>query len=108
MTSEISNLVRAHRPELSRYEDLYKHFHAHPELSFEEHETSAKIQSELSRLGSFEVFPGIGKTGVAAFFKNGDGKTVLLRADIDALPVPEKTGLGYASTKNMVMHVNSR
>lgn len=115
MASRISEIVASHRPDLSPYQDLYKHFHAHPELSFQETETAAKIHSELSKLGSFELFPGIGRTGLAAVFSNGPGKIVLLRADIDALPVPEKTGLAYASGKKMldlegveksVMHVS--
>jgi metal-dependent amidase/aminoacylase/carboxypeptidase family protein len=112
--SQITQIVNSNRPDLAIYIDLYKHFHTHPELSFQEVETAAKIHSELSKLGSFEVFPKIGGTGLAAVFKNGAGKTVLLRADIDALPVAEKTGLDYASTKTMkdlegveksVMHV---
>jgi metal-dependent amidase/aminoacylase/carboxypeptidase family protein len=112
--SKITAIVDSHRPELTPYIDLYKHFHTHPELSFQEVETASKIHSELSKLGSYEVSPDIGGTGLAAVFKNGDGKTVLLRADIDALPVAEKTGLEYASTKVMkdlegvekgVMHV---
>jgi metal-dependent amidase/aminoacylase/carboxypeptidase family protein len=112
--SKITSIVDSHRPELNPYIDLYKHFHTHPELSFQEVETAAKIHSELEKLGSYEVFPNIGGTGLAAVFKNGEGKTVLLRADIDALPVAEKTGLEYASKKVMkdlegvekgVMHV---
>jgi metal-dependent amidase/aminoacylase/carboxypeptidase family protein len=112
--SQITAIVETHRPELTPYISLYKHFHTHPELSFQEVETAAKIHAELSKLGSYEVIPKIGGTGLAAVFKNGKGKTVLLRADIDALPVAEKTGLDYASTKVMkdlegvekgVMHV---
>jgi amidohydrolase len=96
----ISSLISEHRPNLSSYTDLYKHFHANPELSYLEHETAAKIIELLKELGTFEVFPDI-STGLAAVFKNGTGKTVLLRADIDALPVQEKTGFEYASTKTM-------
>jgi metal-dependent amidase/aminoacylase/carboxypeptidase family protein len=113
--SNISSLVAKHRPDLDRYVDLYKYFHANPELSYLEHETAAKIANLLKELGSFDVFPNI-STGLAAVLQNGPGKTVLLRADIDALPVPEKTGLEYASKKTMknldgvekpVMHVHT-
>jgi metal-dependent amidase/aminoacylase/carboxypeptidase family protein len=112
--STISSLVAQHRPNLNPYIDLYKQFHANPELSYLEHETAAKIADLLKELGSFEIFPSI-STGLAAVFKNGPGKIVLLRADIDALPVREKTGLEYASKKTMksldgvekpVMHVH--
>lgn len=112
--SSISSLVSQHCPDLTSYIALYKHFHANPELSYCEHETAAKIVSLLKELGNFDIFENI-STGLAAVCKNGSGKTVLLRADIDALPVKEKTGLEYASTKTMkntdgevknVMHVN--
>jgi metal-dependent amidase/aminoacylase/carboxypeptidase family protein len=115
MPSKISDVVTTHCPDLSPYRDLYRFFHANPELSFQEIETAKTIHTELSKLGSFEVYPNIGGTGLAAVLKNGPGKTVLLRADIDALPVPEKTGLEYASVKKMldlegveksVMHVS--
>ncbi|KIW03925.1 uncharacterized protein PV09_04766 [Verruconis gallopava] len=98
--ASISSLVASHRPSLDPYIELYKHFHRNPELSYQEHETAAKIIELLKELGSFEIFPNI-STGLAAVCKNGPGKTVLLRADIDALPVQEKTGLEYASTKKM-------
>lgn len=78
-----------------------KWFHAHPELSFCEEETAAAIAKYLSSFNAFEIHPHIGGHGLAAVLKNGEGKTVLLRADIDALPVQEQTGLDYASTKRM-------
>lgn len=80
-----------------KLESLYKHFHANPELSFREFETSARIAKELRALG-FEVTEKVGQTGVVAVMKNGSGKTVMLRADMDGLPVKEDTGLSYAST----------
>ena len=98
--SDFTSLIDQHRPELDSYIELYKHFHANPELSYLEHETAAKIAELLKELGSFEVHTNI-STGLAAVFKNGPGKTVLLRADIDALPVQEQTGLEYASKKTM-------
>src|SRR5262245_45829775 len=80
-------------PEL---EKLYLDLHQNPELSFQEVKTSAKLADRLRALG-YEVTTGLGKTGVAATMKNGNGPTVLVRADMDALPVEEKTGLSYAS-----------
>lgn len=78
-------------------EDLYRHLHQHPELSHAEHETAALVQERLQGLG-FEVHSGVGGTGVVGVLANGSGATVLLRADMDALPVPEETDLPYAST----------
>ncbi len=76
--------------------ELYRDLHAHPELSFEEHKTAAKLAKRMRDLG-FEVTEGVGKTGVVSIMKNGDGPTVLLRADMDGLPVVEQTGLPFAS-----------
>ena len=75
---------------------LYRDLHAHPELSMEEVKTSAKLAAEAKKLG-FDVTTGVGKTGVVAVMKNGAGPTLLLRADMDALPVAEQTGLPFAS-----------
>ncbi len=75
---------------------LYKDLHAHPELPFAEHRTAAIAAERLDAAG-FTVFTGIGGTGVAGVLRNGDGPVVLLRADMDALPVREETGLDYAS-----------
>ena len=80
-------------PELRAfYEDL----HRNPELGYQETRTAAKLAEKLRALG-YEVTTGVGKTGVVAVLKNGKGPTVLLRADMDALPLEEKTGLPYAS-----------
>jgi amidohydrolase len=78
-------------------EDVYRHLHQHPELSHQEHETSADVAKRLRGLG-YEVHEGVGGTGVVGILGNGDGPTVLMRADMDALPVKEQTGLPYAST----------
>jgi hippurate hydrolase len=78
-------------------EALYKDVHAHPELSMEETRT-AGIAADRLRAAGYEVTPGVGKTGVVGLLRNGDGPTVMLRADMDALPVEEITGLPYAST----------
>lgn len=78
-------------------EALYRDLHAHPELSFEEHRTAGIVAEQLTALG-LEVHTGIARTGVAGVLRNGDGPTVLLRADMDGLPVLEQTGLPWAST----------
>lgn len=80
-------------PDLSA---LYEDLHAHPELSFQEHRTARILSQRLEALG-YDVTVDVGRTGVVATMANGDGPTVLLRADIDALPVREDTGLAYAS-----------
>ncbi|KAK7917639.1 hypothetical protein PG985_011247 [Apiospora marii] len=105
--ASISSLVAKHRPDLEPLQDLYKHFHEHPELSNQEKETAAAIASELRRISpDFDIKTGIGGHGLAAILRNGSddegGPTVLLRADIDALPVLEGTGLPYASKRRMM------
>jgi amidohydrolase len=74
----------------------YRDLHANPELSMQEVKTSAKLAAEARKLG-FQVTTGVGKTGVVAIMKNGPGPVLLLRADMDALPVTEQTGLPFAS-----------
>ncbi|WBY15610.1 amidohydrolase [Erythrobacteraceae bacterium WH01K] len=76
--------------------ELYRDLHANPELSFEEVETAAKLAARMRAMG-FEVTEGVGQTGVVAMMRNGDGPLVMLRADMDGLPVTEQTGLPYAS-----------
>ncbi len=75
---------------------LFRHFHQNPELSHMEVNTAKRLASELKDAG-FDVYTGIGKTGVVAILKNGAGPMVMMRADMDALPVEEKSGLPYAS-----------
>jgi hippurate hydrolase len=75
---------------------LYKHFHQNPELSLEEKETSARLAKELKAAG-LEVTTGVGGYGVVGILKNGDGPKIMVRTDLDALPVTEKTELVYAS-----------
>jgi hippurate hydrolase len=82
---------------LPKLEALYKDVHAHPELSMQETRT-AGLAAEGLRASGFEVATGVGKTGVVGVLRNGDGPTVMLRADMDALPVEEATGVPYAST----------
>jgi len=80
-----------------RSEALYIDLHQHPELSFHEIETAAKLANELRQLG-YEVTTGVGRDGIVGVLKNGTGPTVLLRTELDALPVTENTGLAFAST----------
>ncbi len=75
---------------------LYKDIHAHPELGFQETHTAAKLAGEMRALG-LTVTEGVGKTGLVAIYRNGAGPTILIRTELDALPMEEKTGLAYAS-----------
>src|SRR5690242_17897517 len=88
---------------LDAVEALYKDVHRHPELSMQEERTAALAADRLNAAG-FDVTSGVGTTGVVGLLRNGDGPTVMLRADMDALPVDEQTGLDYASTADGVMH----
>ncbi|HET7315899.1 MAG TPA: amidohydrolase [Sphingomicrobium sp.] len=90
----IAEGVAADMPQLMT---LYRDLHAHPELSMQEVRTPAKLASEMRKLG-FDVTEHVGKTGVVAVMKNGPGPVLLIRADMDALPVKEQTGLPFAST----------
>jgi hippurate hydrolase len=80
---------------------LYKHLHQNPEISLQEKETSARMADELKKAG-YEVSTGIGGYGVIGVLKNGPGPVLLIRTDMDALPMEEKTGLPYASTKKTI------
>ena len=105
--AHISKIVNQYRPGLGAYDSLYKHFHSHPELSLQEGNTATAIHSRLSKLGVFDIHTNLGGYGIAAVWANTPPKqphveksndnVVLLRADIDALPVKEQTGLDYAS-----------
>ncbi len=88
---------------LDDLEELYKDIHRHPELSMHEDRTAAVVAERLQASG-FDVTTGVGQTGVVGLLRNGDGPTVMLRADMDALPVQEQTGAEYASTVDGVMH----
>src|ERR1700675_3866371 len=77
-------------------ESVYKDIHSHPELSMQEKRT-AGIGAGRLRSAGYEVTTSVGKTGVVGILRNGDGPTIMLRADMDALPVREATGLPYAS-----------
>ena len=88
-----SPAIGEHRDELVT---IYRHLHSHPELSFREEETAGRIAAELRKTGA-DVTTGVGKNGVVGVLKNGPGPTVLVRTDLDALPVTEETGAPYAS-----------
>ena len=81
--------------------ELYEDLHSNPELSYKEENTSNKLAVLLDQLG-YEVTQGIGGYGVVAHLKNGTGKTILIRADMDGLPVEEKTGASYASKRKSI------
>src|SRR5437868_3728751 len=93
LTAAIDASLHADYPKLDA---LYKDIHAHPELAFEEVKTAAKLSAEMRALG-FEVTEKVGKTGLVAIFNNGEGPTIMVRTELDALPMEEKTGLDYAS-----------
>ena len=84
--------------------ELYKELHANPELSYQEYETSKKLASVLENIG-YQVTRNVGGNGIVALLENGDGNTVMFRADMDGLPVEEKTGASYAS-KNRVKNLD--
>ncbi len=81
---------------LSDLADLYRDVHSHPELSMQETRT-AGLAADRLRAAGYEVTTAVGRTGVVGLLRNGEGPTVMLRADMDALPVQEATGLPYAS-----------
>src|ERR1700726_90267 len=93
LKAAIERSVESDYPKLDA---LYKDIHAHPEIAFQEEKTAAKLAAEMRALG-FEVTEHVGKTGLVAIYKNGDGPTIMVRTELDALPMEEKTGLAYAS-----------
>lgn len=93
-------ILDKYRPDLRPFEDVYRRLHSSPELSGQEEQTAAVAAEFLTDLG-YEVHTHIGGYGVAGVLRNGPGPTVLVRADMDGLPVEEKTGLPYASKKRV-------
>jgi hypothetical protein len=97
-----ASVARAEDPQawvgknLDSLQALYRHFHTNPELSFQETKTAARLAEELKKVG-IEVTTNIGRQGVVGILKNGPGPTVMVRTDLDGLPVTEATGLPYAS-----------
>ncbi|MDH3903340.1 MAG: M20/M25/M40 family metallo-hydrolase, partial [Xanthomonadales bacterium] len=96
---DLSNAVEADYDQ--HLEALFDYFHRNPELSSMEIKTAARLADEL-RAAGFEVTEEVGGTGVVAMMKNGPGPLVMMRADMDGLPVPEKSGLPYASTATQI------
>jgi amidohydrolase len=88
---------------IGQHESLYRHFHQNPELSFEEYKTSDRLSTELQNLG-FDISRKIGGNGFVGILRNGDGPVIMLRTDMDALPLEEKTGLPFSSNVEGVMH----
>lgn len=89
----LGEAVKADMPSLMA---MYRDFHANPELSMQEVRTPAKLAAEMKKLG-FTVTEKVGKTGVVAVLRNGPGPTLMIRADMDGLPIVEQTGLPFAS-----------
>ncbi|WP_050928069.1 M20 aminoacylase family protein [Aestuariivita boseongensis] len=100
----IRNRLAELHPEITKWR---RHLHAHPELMYELHETAAFVQERLKEIGVDEITPGIGRTGVVAVIRgktDTKGRVIGLRADMDALPIPEQSGVDYASQTPGVMH----
>jgi hippurate hydrolase len=93
LKTAIETSIEADYPKLDA---LYKDIHANPELAFQEVKTAAKLAAEMRALG-FDVTERVGKTGLVAIYRNGAGPTIMVRTELDALPMEEKTGLPYAS-----------
>ncbi|MDP4574450.1 amidohydrolase [Qipengyuania sp. G39] len=98
-SAEVANAVAADYD--SHLEDLFVHFHQNPELSFLETDTAKRMAAEL-RAAGLTVTENVGGTGVVGMLENGDGPLIMLRADMDGLPVEERSGLDYASTATQV------
>ncbi|KAF7719261.1 Amidohydrolase family protein [Penicillium ucsense] len=96
---EILYFVEEGNSNLENYESLYKQLHSNPELSHQEFSTARMIAAKLRTFPGLKVYEKIGGTGVAAVLHNGPGKTVLLRSEMDALPIMEETNLPYSSKK---------
>jgi hippurate hydrolase len=94
--ARVAAIDKAVAAEYASLEKLYKYLHQHPELSYHEKDSAARMARELKALG-FAVTENVGGYGVVGVLKNGKGPTVLVRTDMDALPVTEATGLPYAS-----------
>src|SRR3954469_25120323 len=91
-----ATLSQAIHDDMPQLMTLYRDLHGNPELSMQEVRTPAKLAAEVRKIG-FEVTEHVGKTGVVAVMKNGPGPVLLIRDDMDALPVTEQTGLPFAS-----------
>lgn len=97
----LTSIINKFRPNLKDYENIYRNIHQHPELGRQEKQTSIKAAEHLKGAG-YEVTMHIGGYGLAEVLRNGEGSTILLRAEMDALPIREETGLSYASTAETI------
>ncbi|KAL8687579.1 MAG: hypothetical protein Q9224_005109 [Gallowayella concinna] len=100
-SEEYRNIIHHYRPDLAFYHSTYRDLHRHPELSLQEKRTSSIAAEHLKDIG-YTVHERIGGYGLIGVLENGHGPTILLRADMDALPVLENTGLEYASKEKMI------
>src|SRR2546426_373872 len=100
LRSTIRQIAEQEAPSLA---ELYRHLHRNPELSQKEQATGARIAKELAAAG-YQVTTNLAGHGVVGVLQNGEGPTILIRTDLDALPVEERTGLPYASENKGVMH----
>jgi metal-dependent amidase/aminoacylase/carboxypeptidase family protein len=94
--------VRAYLPDLAPFEDIYRNLHEFPGLSLQENNAATTAANHLKSLKGFDVRENIGGTGLIGILRNGSGKTLLVRADTDALPIEELTGVSYASKVRQV------
>lgn len=102
MPPAFDSVLRDDSPNYDTYAALYKHFHSNAELFYCEHKTAAKVVDVLKTISpDLHIQTGIGGTGLIAMLRNGPGKTIFLRTDMDALPVKEQTGLEYACAKEI-------
>lgn len=99
-TTQINATLDKQYPQL---ESLYKDIHAHPEVGFQENRTAALLAARMRELG-FTVTEKVGKTGIVAVYKNGPGPVVMVRTELDALPMEEKTGRPYASKEKQTVN----
>lgn len=97
----LQTIINSSRPNLRTYEIFYQTVHQNPEISGMEREPALLVANPLKKLG-LEVHTGIGGHGVAGILRNGDGKTILMRAELHALPILEQTTLPYRSNKHMI------
>ncbi len=99
--AQLAQLASTYRPPLDEFADVYKFIHQNPELSLHESRTAKLAADHLAKQG-FDVLEGIGGHSAVGLLRNGPGKTVLLRADMDALPIQEETTASYASRAQMI------
>jgi hippurate hydrolase len=95
----VSSQINGMYPQLDA---IYKDLHAHPEIAFQEQRTAARLAAEMRAIG-FEVTEKVGKTGIVALYKNGAGPTVLVRTEMDGLPMEEKSGFAYSSKAHALL-----